>query len=241
MDVAFWNAIANDPEVRSWIGGTGDVDTSSIVLNPNNFCLRAPYGGFMCINHGGGSYSVHSLFLPEGRDGTVEAMRSGCDFMFTRTDCTLLWTQLPDANRPAQNLGKACGFSDWFRRENDPLMGPSMMGRLGIDAWIMGPNADYLGVAGAEFHEMLEDAKATAKSALDIHPDDPAHDRYVGAASLMCARGQAPKGVTVYNAWAAAAGYAHITLVSANPPVVDVLDGVVGLGANGSMEVLLCR
>jgi hypothetical protein len=241
MDPAFWNAICNNPNVRPWLGGEGPIDVAPVVLNPANYCLRGTHGGFICINHGNGAYSVHSQFLAEGREATTAAMRAGCDFMFTRTDCMTLWTQLPDNNKPAANLAAMTGFEDWFRREVDPLFGPSTMARLPIDSWIMGPNGAHLAQAGENFHDLLECAKLAAKSDRVIHDDDPAHDRYVGAASLMCERGQPAKGVTVYNNWAAASGYAPISLISAVPPVVDVVDAVVGLDTDGKMEVLLCR
>ena len=94
---------------------------------------------------------------------------------------------------------------------------------------------------GHAFHEMLEAAKREACTELPVHDDDPAHDRYVGACALMAKRGQAAKGVGMYNSWAAAAGYAQIQLLSAAPPVVDVVDGIVHLNQAGEMEVLQCR
>lgn len=241
MDVAFWNAVANDPDVRPHIGGDGIIDLSTLVLNPANYCLRTDSGGFICQNHGGGSYSVHSLFLAEGRSRTSAAVRAGQDFMFTRTDCSLLWSQLPDSNAPAAHLGVVAGFEPWFRKESCPILGPSTIGRIPVDSWITGPNGGYLANEGHDFHNRLEAAKAAAGSFLPVHPEDETHDRYVGAALLMCKRGQAAKGVFLYNNWAIAAGYAQIEALSLNPPVVDVGDGIVGLDAAGELEILLCR
>jgi hypothetical protein len=241
MEPAFWNAIANHPDVRPHIGGEGSVDLTDLVTDPANFCLQFDHGGFICLSQGQGVYSVHSQFLAEGRNATTAAMREGCDFMFTRTDCMTLTTQLPDNNQPAANLAAMTGFVDWFRKDHDPLLGPSTMARLDIHSWIMGPNGAHLADEGKDFHELLETAKLAKRSALPIHPDDDAHDRYVGAACCMAKRGNIVKGVSLYNLWASAAGYVPLRVMSLQPPVVDVVDAVIGLGAKSELEVLLCR
>jgi hypothetical protein len=56
----------------------------------------------------------------------------------------------------------------------------------------------------------------------------------------MCHRGQARKGVILYNLWASAAGYAPITLLADDPPLVDVVDGIVGL-EDGKLRVLAVK
>jgi hypothetical protein len=93
---------------------------------------------------------------------------------------------------------------------------------------------------GKQFHELLEAAKIQEGSPLPVHDDEPAHDRMVGAVSRMCHRGQARKGVILYNLWANAAGYVPITLLADNPPLVDVVDGVVGI-EGGAMKVLAVK
>jgi RimJ/RimL family protein N-acetyltransferase len=239
MDAAFFNRICNLPECRPWLaGGTEPIDTTAVVENPQNFALRNAHGGFILLNHGRGTYSVHSQFASEGRGTTVAAMRAGFDFMFTRTDCMKIYSHVPDKNRAAQSLAKAAGFRPWFRRDMGAL-GPTQMVSLDVDTWIAGN--EELEADGKQFHDLLEAAKAESGSTLPHHDDDPVHDRYVGAATRMCSRGQADKGVTLYNLWADAAGYQRIELLQDNPPVVDVVDAIVGLTTGGNLQVLTCR
>lgn len=239
MDAAFFNRIVNLPEVRPWIGpGDHPLDVSGTVLNPLNYALRNEHGGFILEALDGGVYHVHSQFASEGRRGSIAAMREALDFMFTRTDCMRITSHIPDNNLAAKGLGIKAGFREWFRRDM-PHFGPSAVVKIDVDDWIAGNRA--LEADGERFHRLLEEAKAAIGSSLPTHPDDPVHDRHVGAAVRMAERGHAGKGVAIYNAWAKLAGYQPVTLLQANPPVVDVLDAVVGLGTAGEMEVLQCR
>ena len=118
------------------------------------------------------------------------------------------------------------------------LLGPGQVVAWDVMDWMVSPQNEQ---AGQDFHELLEEAKTHADSPLPTHDDDPAHDRAVGAAVMMCQRGQARKGVVLYNVWAAAAGYEQVKLLSEAPPVVDILDAIVGLNNAGELEVLSCR
>jgi hypothetical protein len=244
FDAAFFNRICNLPEVRPWIAmADGPVDTTAVVENPLNFALRNEYGGFILLNHGRGVYSVHSQFASEGRGTTVAAMRAGFDFMFTRTDCMKIFSHVPDSNKPAQGLARAAGFRPWFRRDMGRL-GPAEMVSLDIDTWIAGNKA--LEEDGRALHHLFDEAMGNAGVEAPPHPDDPTHDRYAGATVRMCTRGQARKGVEVYNLWAAAAGYTPVTLLSESPPVVDcsepgVVSMILGLTTAGALEVLKCQ
>jgi hypothetical protein len=126
----------------------------------------------------------------------------------------------------------------WFRKEHDPKFGPGMVVRWDIMDWAM--STPELEDDGKQFHELLEAAKIQEGSPLPVHDDEPAHDRMVGAVSRMCHRGQARKGVILYNCWANAAGYVPIALLADNPPLVDVVDGVVGI-EGGAMKVLAVK
>jgi hypothetical protein len=237
FDPAFLNSVINHPEVRPWVGGEGALDVTETINNPSNFALVTDGGGFILIQHEPGIYEVHSQFLPEGRRETRRAMRSGFDYMFTRTDCQRVITQVPDNNPAAAALAKAAGFREMFRRDDTPR-GPSSFMGLTAEEWAQGNRS--LEVDGEEFHRLLEEAKKKSGSELPVHPHDPAHERAVGAAMRMIRAGNAEKGVEFYNRWARFAGYALIFAVSLQPVVIDVVDAVVGLGPEG-MEVLLCR
>lgn len=232
FDPAFLNGVVNHPEVRPWVSGEGVLDVTGAVTDPSNFALVTDGGGFILMRHEPGIYEVHSQFLPEGRKHTRKAMWAAFDYMFTRTDCERVITQVPDSNPAAAALAKVAGFRLMFRREDTPR-GPTAFMGLTAEEWAQGN--PRLKADGEEFHRLLEQAKTT-----ELHPHDAAHERAVGAAMRMVKAGNAAKGVNFYNRWARLAGYAPITLISSQPVVVDVVDAVMGLGPDG-MEILLCR
>jgi hypothetical protein len=239
FDADWFNELCNRPEVRPGLGGEGWFDTAEWVTDPRNYALRTEHGGFILVAHGAGFYSVHTQFAAEGRGRhAIEAMMAGLDFMFTRTDCMRIFSFCPDSNPATLQLALEGGAKPWFRKEHDAKFGPGMVVSWDILDW--STSTPDLEADGKQFHELLESAKAEAGSELPKHDDEPAHDRMVGAVSRMCHRGQARKGVILYNLWASAAGYAAIRLLADDPPVVDVVDGVVGL-ENGAMRVLSCR
>lgn len=240
LDLAWWNRLCNLPEVRPGLGGEGEIDVSALVADPRNYALRAEHGGFILIAHGAGLYSVHSQFAAEGRgQHVIAAMQTGLDFMFTRTDCMRIFSYCPDNNPATLQLALKGGAKPWFRKEHDDKFGPGMVVAWDVLDWAT--STPDLEADGKQFHDLLEAAKVHADSPLPVHDDEPAHDRMVGATSRMCHRGQAAKGVALYNAWAAAAGYAPITLLADDPPMVDVVDGVVGLDQSGALQVLAIR
>lgn len=237
MNAALFNEVCNHPEVRPWLKYPvdGPIDVSPLLNNAGNYGLFAEGGGFILIAGPAASYEVHSQFVPEGRKHSFKAMRAGMDYMFTRTNALQLTTFLPDDNLAARGLGLKGGFRPWFERD---LMGPGVQARIDIDDWISGN--EELEADGQLFHDVLEHAKLQAGSELPVHPHDPVHERYVGAASRMFSRGQCQKAQALYNRWAVNAGYAPIALISETPPVVDVVDAIVTL-EGGEIEVLQCR
>jgi hypothetical protein len=239
FDAAFFNRICNLPEVRPGLGGEGELDVTAQVTDPRNYALRAEHGGFILVAHGAGFYSVHTQFAAEGRgQHVIAAMRSGLDFMFTRTDCMRIFSLCPDNNPATLQLALKGGAKPWFRKEHDEKFGPGTIVAWDIMDWATA--SSELEADGKQFHDLLEAAKIEAGSDLPAHDDEPSHDRVVGAVSRMCHRGQARKGVILYNLWAAAAGYAPITLLADSPPLVDVVDGIVGL-EDGKMQVVAVR
>ncbi len=237
LDAAFLNSVCNHPEVHPWLGVGGEIDVSAVVGNPANFALVNEGGGFILGCHEPGIYEVHSQFLPSHRRQTVKAMREGFDYMFTRTDCHTVLTQVPDNNPAAAALAKFAHFRPMFRREDTPR-GPTVFMGLTIDEWAQG-NAS-LETEGEWFHAKLSAAKEAQGSSLPEHPHDAAHERAVGACVRMVKAGNAVKGVDLYNRWARLAGYAPNTLISLNPILIDVVDAVVEW-TRQDMEIALCR
>ena len=237
FDPSFFNEVANHPDVRPWLGGEGELDLSVAIRNPINFTLQGEGGGFVLMRHEPGIYEAHSLFLPGSRGQTVRTMRAGFDYMFTRTDCGQIVTQIPDNNPAAAALAKLARFRPMFRREDTPR-GPTAYVGLTIDEWAQDTAA--LEEDGAWFHDGVEAAKIAQEADLPDHPHDPAHERAVGAAVRMVKAGNLEKAVIFYNRWARLAGYPLMALISEHPPVFDVGDAIATL-IDGKMEILLCQ
>lgn len=233
MDAGFLNGVCNDPAVRPDLGGEGEIDLTGIVSNPENYALVSEFGGFILTRHEAGVYEVHSQFLPVGRGShAIEAMRDGMRYMFASTDCTMIQTKVPAANTRAGGFAKLAGFQHLFDMNDTAHM------VVTIDRWLSFDAG--LDEHGHWFHKRLEAAKIAKGSALPIHADDQSHDRAVGAAVLLCRRGNPAKAVWAYNRWARLAGYAPVYLVSERPAVIDLLDAVVEVRGE-DMEVLTCR
>ena len=240
FDATFFNEVANHPDVRPWLGGTHAIDLTPTLADPNNYALRCEGGGFVLHRHEPGIYEVHSQFLPGARRHTRTAMRAGFRYMFERTDAARIVTKCPKGNRGAGALANAAGFRHLFRREA---------------AWDDGGAVDYLALDiddwalarpehaadGKLFHDAIETAKEASGSRLTVHGHDEPHERVVGAVWRLVRAGNAAKGVALYNRWARLAGYAPINLISEHPATVDVIDAVVALSPDLTMEVLLCR
>lgn len=229
LDGRFLTEVANHPEVRPHLKGSGELDLMTLISDPANIALQFEGGGWFLQNMGGCVYEVHSMFLPEVRGAKVkknlvEALR----YVFIETDCVKIVTRLPKGNVAARALAKITGFRPWF------VSGDEFV-QLSIEDWI---HSSYeCAEAGQQFHHRLEAIKESHGSTLDIHEDDAAHDRAVGAAYLMSNCGNAAKGVWHYNQWARLAGYAPAQILSLAPLMIDMGDAILGR----DMEVFLCR
>jgi len=237
FSAAFLNSVANDPAVRPWLAGAGPIDMRPIIESPANFALQTEAGGFVLHAQEPGVYEVHSLFLPGHGSHPVRAMRAAMNWMFTRTDCLVIVSKVPSANKAAKGLAIAGGLRPLFKRE-DAALGPCEYVELDAMRWAMANAA--LEAEGEAFHQALAEAKRASGSALPVHAHDEAHERAVGAAYLMIRRGQAIKGVAFYNRWARLAGYAEAGLISLSPVTVDIGDAVVALNET-ELEVVVCR
>lgn len=227
LDGAFLTEIANRPDIRPMIGpGDGFVDLRPVAANPANYVIEADHGGWLLEAKGPGVYEIHSLFLPEGRGAMFfRNAREMLRYMFTRTDCTEIWTKCPDDNPGARMAALKCGFKEVFRRENCWADVGVSYQSLTIDGWGMrDPEALK---AGQAFHEQLGDHLS--------HPEDEAHDRAVGAALLMARAGQIGKGVQWFNRWGAFAGYAPIQALGVD--IVATADQIIEIGPD-SIRVL---
>src|SRR6478735_7292365 len=136
LDPTFLNKVANDPAVHPWLGYEGEIDLTSVCANIDNYFFEDEFGGFIVCKNGDGVYEVHSLFLTEGRGPRlVGLIAEAMEYMFTRTDCHTLLTQLPDDNKPATLLATAVGFRPMFYRTETPR-GGTTYAKYTLDEWV---------------------------------------------------------------------------------------------------------
>jgi hypothetical protein len=244
MDAAFLNGVANHPEVRPHLGGSGELQLDGILSDPGNIGLQCDHGGFVIHRLEPGVYECHSMFLPEGRGGNAAgAMAETLHYLFTATDCCEALTKVPDGNAAALGAARALGFTKAFRLENG---WPNPDGTFsGVDCWRL-PIWKWIEKdgdaekAGAWFHERLEELTREAGKTIPVHYEEPAHNRAAGAAVLMYRAGNPVKATNIYNSWARFAGFPQVKLLSINPVILDMDQVVIGVSGD-NMEVLKCR
>lgn len=242
LNPAPFNVIANDPTVRPWLGfGTGALDLSGIVDNPENVCFLTDNedGGYVLTKLQSGLYQAHTLALQIARGRPMlQCMRDGFATMFLSTDAIEIVTMVPDGNDAGDRWAAVAGFREVFRRErffdlNGETVGGSFRS-MHYNDWVMkDARNERLGEA---FHDQL----ARARDGGHSHAKDVAHDRWVGATYQAALNGNLIKGINLYNRWAVQAGYQLSRIISVNPPVVDIGDAIVQLSA-GHLEVLRAK
>lgn len=222
FDHEFVNRVCNHPDVRSWLGGEGRLDFAPFLSDRNNIALATEHGCFLFHRHLPHVYEVHTAFLPGGRGRhAVQAALEAAEWMFVRTDCMDLLTQVPIRNRAADWLARKAGFQLEFEREAG-LFGPTRYYALRYWRWA---SQCRLAETGRWFHKRLDRLRHEAGIEHEAHPDDDAHDRYVGIACAMILAGNVAKGIALYNQWARFAGYQVITVLSRDPLVIDIGNG----------------
>jgi hypothetical protein len=244
MDPRFLTWVANEPDVRPWIGGEGPIDLAPLISDPRNFALRAETGGWVFVRHEPGTYELHTLFTGRGdAPRRLKAWAEAIRYMFVATDAREIVTRVPRHNKAARYAARLCRFATRFEREGafrahtGDVVDVAYMALTIDDWWTTDPEAL---AAGETFHEAVEAAKREHHSTLQDHPPDETHDRTAGAACLMIAAGNARKGAWFYNRWATLAGYPPVTLLSETPLTFDVGAGVIVEVRDGAMEVIRC-
>lgn len=238
------NAVVNHPGVRPWVGaGSHPLDLTSVVSDQDNVLLMGQGGGLLFIRYAPGIYEVHTQFIPEARGrAAIEATNDALRWMFTKTDAVEILTKVPDRNKGALGLVKAIHGELRFHRDNAWLAadGPDGVGHYALTIQSWAGKCAAVETSGHWFHEKLEAAKEHLGATNPLHDDDEAHDRYVGATVEMILAGQVAKAINFYNEWAPFAGYATVSIIAANPLVIDIQDAILAV-RGGDFEVLLCR
>lgn len=240
MDAGFLNGIANHPDVRPFLGGSGKIDLQPLLNEAKNVGLQAEGGGFVVQNLGDGLYEWHSMFHPNHRGAEViHAMRSGARYMFVETDCTEIITKCP--NKGAIGAARAMGCDTVFSVENgwftDGKPSPMECATLRIENWAQ--RDEDCKVWGNWFHERLETLTTEAGAKIPVHYDEPSHIMAAGAATMMYRTGNAVKATKYYNRWVAHAGFPGVFLLNINPVVLDMHQVIITV-RDGDFEVLKC-
>lgn len=239
LDGARFNEIANAPDVRPWLGGSGELDIRPLVSDPANFCFVTEdrLGGYLYVRRAPGYYEVHTLALPAGRGRAMLAARTASlRFMFTVSDALEIVTVVPDGNVGASTWAEHAGFREMYRRERAIQIRNEIVGAsyrtLTYNEWVLrdGFNREV----GAQFHEEIH------RFTPNDHGEDPAHDAFVGATMLGIREGNGAKAVPMYNRFALHAGYEPIRVLSLTPPTLDIGSAILQITQAG-LDILHIR
>jgi hypothetical protein len=158
------------------------------------------------------------------------------------TDCMVLQTKAAAFNRAVIVFAPLLGWRFEFERKavwpTDDGMADMSFFSLRYEEWVR--TAPGLVEAGRAFHARLDDEFERHKAAIDNHPDDESHDRYVGACIEMIYGGQPEKAVVLYNRYARFAGYAPVAMLARSPLMIDIGTALLMI-ENDNFKVVKCR
>jgi hypothetical protein len=119
-DIDLINRVVNDPTVRPMLGGgTEYFDMKQAFdLMPGSVALMNETGGFVFYRIMDGLFSIHCMFLPEGRGAkAVRAAMQAVSWMFENAEARAICTEIPVCNPSAMWLARRTGFQNVGRRE----------------------------------------------------------------------------------------------------------------------------
>lgn len=201
-DAKALNAVCNDPAVRPWLGGQGELELSALVADSRNVVLLEPgaSGGCIFTFIEPGYYELHTQFTRKGRHLARKFVRQALFEMFLHTDCMELYTRVPEANSVARRFTESFGPALQAELPSLGLDGSRTLVRLyrlSFAEWCL-----------TERHELGRTSQAAGL------PPDP----YVGATLRMLFSVALVKGATLYTRYSMVAGFPPITVLTAVPP-----------------------
>lgn len=211
FDADYLNLIANHPGVRPFLGGSGEIDLTPVISDPNNYCFLGNHGGFVVMNIHGNVYECHTIFHPEQRiRNTLELMKIATEYMFVKTDCVEIVTKIPVFNKAAGWMGGQNHFVEQFKATIQ--FGPDApeevsFRSLSLDRWTL--TCSTTGHRGASFWALRPEGPFTA------------FEHYLGAALSMAKAGNVVKGVNHFNRWAAFQGEEPMVMLSEQPGLIQ--------------------
>ena len=222
------NIILNHPEVRPWVADInieGPLDVSAVATNPDNFLLMGEYGAIMLILVMPGTYEGHTQVLPSGRgEWAKKFVISVLDWMFTRSNAWEITTRIPEGHNGAIGLANFTGFRHEFTsmepcRFHGNVVQASIW-RLGIFDWV--GQSDLYARLGHDLHEQMAHEAIRLGITTPPHHEDTYHNQILGASVELARHGLMVKGAMLYQRWAALARHSQISVVSFEPPVIQM-------------------
>lgn len=234
-DVDAFNAIANDPAVHPFVARKGQayLDFAAFFNDDRNIGFLGNDCAFVAHYLEPGCYEVHSMALPGARGRTVwQTAMAAIRHMFIATPAMDLLTRVAGGNVAAAALAAKVGFVLEFERKGG-WEGPDgakdcRFYAMRYPDWVK--RQDWLMASGEWFHHECEKEDLS-------HPEDPAHNRYVGACVEMVRAGQARKGVILYNRWARFADYPGCEIVSDEPLIIDAISHLIRV-EDGNIRII---
>lgn len=112
FDVARINEVANNPDVRPFIGGkiSEPLDVSELVADHSNYALFGQHGGFVYAWCAPAIYEVHTLILTEGRGKWALDAAKMSLAMMAKDGAERVWTRVREDMRGVRAFTIAAGM-----------------------------------------------------------------------------------------------------------------------------------
>lgn len=221
------NAILNHPEVRPWVAdiGEGKIDLSASVDNLDNVLLMGEHGAIFFVFILPGTYECHTQILPSGRGPWAAKFAiSVLDWMFSRSNAWEVTTRVPAGHIGALALARSVGFRHEFTsmepcRFRGKVVSASIL-RLSIHEWVA--RSAFYFEQGQKLHRQMAEEALRLKISTPPHEDDDYHNQIAGCAIELARNGLMTKAIYAYNRWSVLARHRPISVVSSEPPIIQM-------------------
>lgn len=152
-----FNAMANHPSVRKWIGGQGHADLTHIIADERNFCFLTDKkdATVSYVDSGGGLYAIHMMGFPSVNGWRLMCLfRDSLHFMFALVEASEIMAVVPDGSIHADKWAQFIGTEERHRIENVADLNGEMVGVsvrfLSRNKWLRLQNNAALAQTGSD-------------------------------------------------------------------------------------------